>query len=191
MHRAAHPERVPDCEITRRGDDDRVLRIAVTGGLSVQKGRDVIARLAALIDARRAPVQIAVFGAVEEPSILSHFACVTLAGPYESCDLKRHLAAFHPHFVFFPAVWPETWCFTLSEVWACGYPALSFDIGAIAERIRDSRAGAVLPFGLTADALLQALPDARDAVSCLFGHRFSLVAEGQIAPLKLLFSVDS
>ena len=44
-----------------------------------------------------------------------------------------------PDLAFLPSIWPETWCFTLSEAWAAGLYAVVFDLGAQAERMRASR----------------------------------------------------
>ena len=41
---------------------------------------------------------------------------------------------------------PETYSFTLSESLMSGIPALAFDIGAIAERIKKDNIGYVIPF---------------------------------------------
>ena len=38
---------------------------------------------------------------------------------------------------FLPSIVPETWCFTLSEMWEAGLHVVAFDIGAQAERIRE------------------------------------------------------
>jgi glycosyltransferase involved in cell wall biosynthesis len=39
--------------------------------------------------------------------------------------------------------WDETFCYTLSESWAAGVPAVVSDRGALAERVRATGAGAV------------------------------------------------
>jgi hypothetical protein len=63
---------------------------------------------------------------------------------------------------FLPSIWPETWCFALSEAWQAGLFTIAFDLGAQAARIRATGRGAVLPLGLPAarinDALLSWQP---------------------------------
>lgn len=165
-----HPEPVAEARLLRRPDGDAVTRIAVIGGISVQKGLDVIRDLGRLIDASGAAVQIRVIGDVEDLSALDGVASVDVSGRYEPAELGRVLGRFHPHLVFFPAVWPETYSFTLSECWACGYPAVAFDIGAIAERITESGGGVVLPYEPEAAVLLPRLLMARDGVAELAGR---------------------
>ncbi len=164
-----HPEFVHVSGIARGPDGDAVTRIAVVGGISVQKGLDVVRDLGRLIDASGAAAEIRVIGEVEEPAALDGILSVEINGRYDREELPRLLARFNPHFVFFPAVWPETYSFTLSEVWAAGFAAVSFDIGAIAERIRTTGGGVVLPFDPDAQSLLPRLLMARDDVAALRG----------------------
>lgn len=164
-----HPEKVPLSGIARGADGDAITRIAVVGGISVQKGLHVVRELGRLIDASGASASIRVIGEVEDPAALDGLLSVEVTGRYTRDELPRLLARHNPHLVFFPAVWPETYSFTLSEVWAAGYAPVAFDIGAIAERIRDTGAGVVLPFDINAETLLPRLLMARDDVAALRG----------------------
>ena len=50
--------------------------------------------------------------------------------------------------IFFPAVWPETYSYTLTAALRSGLPIVAFDLGAIAERLRAHQVGTVLPLEL-------------------------------------------
>lgn len=169
-----HPEPVSEGRITRAPDRDRVLRIALLGGISPQKGMAVLRDLGMYIDATRAPVRLTVIGEVAEPEEFEEIGCITITGPYQRHEAARLLGRVDPHFVFFPAVWPETYSFTLSECWVAGYPAVAFDIGAIAERIKATGAGVVLPLQTDAASLLDRLRAACAATGALHGHRFRI-----------------
>jgi hypothetical protein len=54
-------------------------------------------------------------------------------------------------------LWPETWSYTLSQLWQAGLDVVAFDIGAPAERIRAMRRGSLLPLGLPPAAACRAL----------------------------------
>jgi hypothetical protein len=129
---------------------------------------------------------VAVFGGIEEAAVFDGIGCVTLHGAYEREALAGMLAAFDPHFVLFAAVWPETWCFALSDVWAAGYPAVAFDIGAVAERVRATGAGVLLPYPPDA-GLIDRLAGARGAAASLFGLEFSIGGPAPEAPAQGLF----
>jgi hypothetical protein len=56
-----------------------------------------------------------------------------------------------------PSISPETWCFSLAEAWRAGLRVAAFDIGAQSERIRRTGRGFLLPLGLPAHAINNAL----------------------------------
>ena len=49
------------------------------------------------------------------------------------------------HLVCNLSIWPETYSYTLTETIACGVPVLSYDIGAVGERIKKYGFGWILP----------------------------------------------
>jgi hypothetical protein len=52
-----------------------------------------------------------------------------------------------------PSLWPETWCYTLTQAWQAGLNMLVFDIGTPADRVRRTGRGWVVPLGLTPERL--------------------------------------
>ena len=71
-------------------------------------------------------------------------ARLTVHGRYDPTDLPELLEHYDARLVLFPSMGPETFAFTLSEVWAAGRPVLVPPIGALAERVGDHGAGWVL-----------------------------------------------
>jgi hypothetical protein len=69
-------------------------------------------------------------------------------------DLIR---AQHARLGFVTSIWPETWSLALGDIWRAGLPAVAFDIGAPAERIRRTGRGFLLSLGLAANAINDAL----------------------------------
>ena len=47
------------------------------------------------------------------------------------------------------SIWNETWCHTLTEMWACGLPVMAFDFPTVAARINATGAGWVWPMETT------------------------------------------
>ena len=62
-------------------------------------------------------------------------------GPYERGEFAAKVRGIRPHAGVVLSIWPETYCHTLTEMWACGLPVIGYDIGAVGDRIAASGAG--------------------------------------------------
>jgi GT2 family glycosyltransferase/glycosyltransferase involved in cell wall biosynthesis/chromosome segregation ATPase len=62
-------------------------------------------------------------------------------GSYENRDLPKLLENIKPSFSVIASIWPETFCHTLTESWACGIPVFGCDIGAVKDRIEELGGG--------------------------------------------------
>ncbi len=69
---------------------------------------------------------------------------VIVHGPYIREQFSNRVAQIKPHCGAVLSIWPETWCHTLTEMWAAGIPVIGIDVGAVGERIRQSNAGWLL-----------------------------------------------
>ena len=74
----------------------------------------------------------------------------TITGPYDEAEVQTLIRQQAPHVGFLPALWPETWSYTLSHMWRAGLDVFVFDLGAQAERTSRLGRGMVLPLGLPA-----------------------------------------
>ena len=137
---------------TRKGLREE-LSVAVIGAISIAKGYEIL--LAAARDAawRALPLRFVLVGYSCDDRRLLETGRVFATGEYRADELPALIAAERADFAFLPSVWPETWCFALSEAWRAGLDVVSFDLGAQAERIRATGRGWVLPLGLTPAAL--------------------------------------
>ncbi len=131
------------------------LRIAVIGSVSPDKGSLVVRDCAAYCLENKLPVKFIVFGNLVDNSAMLRMIPPTqnlsIQGAYEEQDIKTLLELNKCHLSFFPALWPETWSYTLSHALKAGLWPVAFDIGAIAERIRQHSFGTVLPFEYSKD----------------------------------------
>ena len=134
--------------------------IAVIGGIGPAKGFDVLLDCAADAAARNLPLAFSVIGGSSDDTRLLE-AGLIVTGPYREAELPELLATLKPHLAFLPSICPETWCFTLGEAWAAGLPAIVFDLGAQAARVKATGRGLVLPLGLPADRINNVLINCR------------------------------
>lgn len=81
-------------------------------------------------------------------------AMFTIHGPYRPEDVPALLDHYRIDLLVFPSAGPETFSFTLSEAWAAGRPALVPPIGALGERMTQSKAGWLMDDWVHADAVL-------------------------------------
>jgi glycosyltransferase involved in cell wall biosynthesis len=139
-------------------------RIAVVGGIGLAKGYNVLLECARDAERRNLPLDFVIAGNSADDERLLETGRIFITGAYEPSALPELLAGLHADLAFIPSIWPETWCFTLSEAWEAGLYTMAFDLGAQAERIAATRRGGLLPLGLPAprinDALLAWRPGA-------------------------------
>ncbi len=132
-------------------------RVAVVGAISVEKGFEVLLACARDASARDLALEFALVGySCDDPRLLAT-GRVHITGAYQEHEAEALIAAQEAHLGLLPAVWPETWCYTLSQAWGAGLDVAVFDIGAPAERIRRAGRGWILPFGIAPHALNNAL----------------------------------
>lgn len=134
------------------------LRIVFPGNISWAKGGDIIVQLAGLASPEE--LEIHILGKVA--SSLPLPANVVQHGSYLRDEFAERLAAIKPHVGGVLSIWPETFCHTLTELWASGLPVIGFDIGAVGDRIRSTQAG-WLSESFTAQGVLDQVKRARDA----------------------------
>lgn len=132
-------------------------RICVIGAIGPEKGYDVL--LAAARDAagRDLPLRFIVVGHTIDDAELLHTGRVFVTGEYRDAEATALIRAQRADVAWLPSIWPETWCFALSEAWRAGLEVVAFDIGAPAERIRRRGRGTLLPLGLPPRALNERL----------------------------------
>ena len=151
----------------RPWEDDRVLpsprphglvrRVCVVGAIGVEKGFEVLLGCARDARARGLALEFVVVGFTADDQRLLDAGPVFITGEYRDQDAVALIQAQGAQAAFIPSVWPETWCFALSRAWQAGLPAVAFDLGAPAERIRATGRGWLLPLGLQPRAVNDAL----------------------------------
>lgn len=157
------PVPIPDQPVVR-GKRDGILKIAVLGNVTLQKGGDVLGRVFPMLKDER--VEFHVFGRVdpEYAQLMSRVRStnVVVHGSYSidappdalrECDVSLHVS-----------IWPETYCLTLSEAWQIGLVPIVTDIGALGERVEHGVNGlkvAAGSEGALIDAIRRLIDDTR------------------------------
>jgi len=121
------------------------LHIVLPGALNDHKGSKVLLACARDAAARDLPLHFAVVGYTADDVDLLATSRVDITGPYAQEDAVTMISRQRGHFALFLSVWPETWCFALTEAWKAGLFPLGFDIGAVGERISAVGLGETFP----------------------------------------------
>jgi GT2 family glycosyltransferase/glycosyltransferase involved in cell wall biosynthesis len=143
------PYRAPPPRVRRR--------VAVVGAIGVDKGYDVLLACAQDAASRKLDLEFVVVGFTVNDEALLETNRVFITGMFALGEAAPLIRAQAADLAFLPSIWPETWCYALSDAWAGGLPAAVFDIGTPPARVRAARRGWVLPLGLPAPRVNDAL----------------------------------
>jgi GT2 family glycosyltransferase/glycosyltransferase involved in cell wall biosynthesis len=110
--------------------EGRPLRVLVLGALSREKGADVLEVVASELVGQNIEFHLLGY------AYRGLGASVIYHGPYDNREVHSLVQGIAPDVVWFPALWPETYSYTLSIALHNGLPVVVPDIGAFAERVR-------------------------------------------------------
>jgi GT2 family glycosyltransferase len=152
-----HAAPVVPLPLLPRTSQRRGTRVALVGAIGDHKGYKVLLACARDARARRLPLEFVVIGYTRNDAPLIATGKVFITGRYSEAEAPHLLQREQPNVVWLPSVWPETWCYTLDYALAAGLPVVAFDLGAIAERLRDRGSGLLMPLGLAPRQINQRL----------------------------------
>jgi glycosyltransferase involved in cell wall biosynthesis len=147
----------PRTEAPRRPNSRTRTRVCVVGAISVDKGYDVLLAAAGDAAQRRLPLEFVVVGYTCDDERLQTTGRAWVTGEFAAAEAEELIRAQAADFAWLPSIWPETWCYALSDAWQAGLNVVAFDVGAPAERIRATGRGWLLPLGMPPAALNDAL----------------------------------
>jgi glycosyltransferase involved in cell wall biosynthesis len=125
------------------------LRVVVLGRLSLQKGAEL---LRAAAERLRPFADVTLVGGGKNGVKLAADCGWECIERYEIEALPGLLASIAPHAGVLASVVPETFSYTLSELWCLGIPPLATSLGSFRERIAEGETGFL--FEPNADALV-------------------------------------
>jgi GT2 family glycosyltransferase/glycosyltransferase involved in cell wall biosynthesis len=148
---------------SRRSADSH-LRIAILGAIGIHKGVLRLGELVRHCHRHEPDLRFVVIGHTDRDTELARYANIEIVGPYAAEDVSEMIAASRCTVALFLSIWPETYCFTLSEALAAGLMPVALEVGAIAERLRARGEGTaiLLPPHSPPDAIAAALRQANE-----------------------------
>ena len=126
-------------------------RIGLIGALGTCKGSSLIAPVAKAALRLGLDMDFVVIGYTNCDSELQLLPNVRITGKYPENSIQEIIASENLSLAWFPSVWPETFCYTLSEAMSAGVYPVAFDLGAPARRIRACGWGGIMDLELSLD----------------------------------------
>lgn len=132
--------------------ENKKFNVAFIGGMSPEKGSQLAYKT---IINSSADINWHVFGGIGDKDLAElEQENLIKTGWYKREDLYSLVQLFHIDLICILPIWPETFCYTLSEALLCGIPILGTDIGAVGERIRKLECGWIIPLESSYDKIL-------------------------------------
>lgn len=160
-------QRYPDVKIPAIGNNEKI-RVAVIGAVSREKGADIFEHTAC----HRDPLdrlEFHLIGYAYKPLRET----VTQHGAYKNNELQQIIQRVAPHIIWFPAQWPETYCYVLSEAMKTALPVLVPDLGSFVERVEGRPASFVKPWNMTPEQCKNTLIEIREWMIANAGSVFA------------------
>lgn len=115
----------------------RELKVLVLGVLSVAKGLRLLEACALDAKKRKLPLFFRVIGYPFDEAIKEPDSPLSFYGPYSDKELPMLIERERADIVFFPALWPESYSYTLSYAINSRLPIAAPKLGAFQERLAD------------------------------------------------------
>lgn len=125
---------------------DKENDIAFIGGIGVHKGSKILEEFIAKKMIKKCKIHL--FGIIDSQFQKSNKHFIN-HGVYKRDELHKLLSENNIKVICLFSILPETFSYTMQEAMACGIPVISFNMGAIAERINKYNLGWVLDISLT------------------------------------------
>jgi FkbM family methyltransferase len=151
-------------------------KIAVLGAIGPHKGSELLYQTAQAAIKLGLPLEFVVIGHTNKDNKLGSLKNLRITGRYKPDEVMDIIRSEAPSLLWIPSVWPETFCFTLSEALAAGVQPVVFDLGAQADRVRQIGWGEIMPLDLLTDPHRAA----QFLASCELTHPSNDVRQGLI-----------
>jgi glycosyltransferase involved in cell wall biosynthesis len=133
--------------------------VAWVGAAQLHKGAHVFEQVVTQLQAEGVPLRWTALGG-GDAFLLSRFRAlpgVAVRGYWRAGTLPATLRDLGVDLALLPSIWPEAYGLTLDECWRAGVPVVTFDHGAMAERVRRLGGGIPVPPAEGAEGIARAV----------------------------------
>ncbi len=129
---------------------DADFKVVLLGGLTPEKGLDVLENCARDAHEKKLPLAFSLLGHTSRPVPQWPYLPIEISGSYRDEDLARRIALTRPDAFLFPSQIPESFSYTLSAAMATGRPIIASNLGSFKERLRGYPAATLLEWNAAA-----------------------------------------
>ena len=148
-----HGVNVIDIKVKKQKREKKTFDVAFVGAMAIHKGGNI---LKDLIKTNNNPnIKIHLFGKSELKELTKNKKNYINHGAYKRGELPQLLIDNDIDLVCIFATWPETYSYTLTESYMAHVPVLTFDIGAIGDRVKKDDLGWIIEFNTKAPQILE------------------------------------
>lgn len=127
--------------------------VAFVGAMAIHKGSLILKDL--INKNTNSNIKIHLFGKSDDENLKRSRANYINHGQYTRGELPQLLIDNDIDLVCIFATWPETYSYTLTECYMAKVPVLTFDIGAVGDRIKADKLGWVINFNTDSNIILK------------------------------------
>lgn len=124
--------------------DKKTFDIAFVGAMAPHKGSKILKEL--IKKNRNSKIKIHLFGKSDDKFLNKNKFNYINHGAYTRGELPKLLVENNIDLVCIFTTWPETYSYTLTETYMANIPVLTFNIGAVADRVKKDNLGFIIPF---------------------------------------------
>lgn len=135
--------------------EQKEINIAFVGVLSVHKGAKVLEAL--IKNTKNSNIKYHLFGDSDFSVLKKNKKNYIYHGRYKREELPKLMKDNKINLICSFSIWAETYSYTLTEELASGVPVLSFDVGAVADRILANKVGYVIKLDSSTDEIINSI----------------------------------
>ncbi len=137
-----HGVAITEVKTKNTNKTSKQFNIAFVGAMAIHKGSNILKDL--ISKNNNANIKIHLFGKSEDKELTKNKSNYINHGPYKRGELPQLLIDNNIDLVCMFTTWPETYSYTLTETYMAQVPVLTFDIGAVGDRIKEDGLGWVI-----------------------------------------------
>ena len=140
--------------------DKETFDVAFVGAMAIHKGSNILKEL--IKENKNSNIKIHLFGKANEKELSKNKTNYINHGSYKRGELPQLLINNDIDLICIFATWPETYSYTLTECYMAQIPILTFNIGAVGDRVKEDKLGWILDFPSDSNKILEKISEIKE-----------------------------